>query len=62
VQIQVQNKEREEQERHLDARQKQIVAAEAKLIARQTNEMKALKKKLEAMETAQMKARETAHN
>lgn len=43
-------------------RQKTIVAKEAKLIAKQQNEMNALKKKLEANLNDRLKLRETEHN
>lgn len=43
-------------------RQKKIIAAEAKLIQKQQNEMNALKKKLEANLNERLKLRETEHN
>ena len=43
-------------------RQKKIIASEAKLIAKQQNEMFALKKKLEANLNERLKVRETEHN
>jgi len=44
--------EREEQEKGMQNRHKKIVAAEAKLIAKQQNEMAALKKKIDSLESA----------
>ena len=43
-------------------RSKKIIAAEAKLIGKQQNEMNALKKKLEANLNERLKLRETEHN
>lgn len=43
-------------------RHKKIIAAEAKLISKQQNEMNALKKKLEANLNERLKLRETEHN
>ena len=43
-------------------RSKKIIAAEAKLIQKQQNEMNALKKKLEANLNERLKLRETEHN
>jgi len=43
-------------------RHKKIIAAEAKLIQKQQNEMNALKKKLEANLNERLKLRETEHN
>ncbi len=46
----------------MQRRHKQIVAAEAKLIQKQQNEMQAMRKKLEGIQSEQMKLRETEHN
>ena len=43
-------------------RSKKIIAAEAKLISKQQNEMNALKKKLEANLNERLKLREVEHN
>jgi hypothetical protein len=43
-------------------RHKKIIAAEAKMIQKQQNEMNALKKKLEANLNERLKLRETEHN
>lgn len=50
VQIQAQQQEKDEQERHMQNRHKKIVAAESTLIQKQQNEMGALRKKVEATE------------
>ena len=49
--------EEEEQRKHLDMRAKKIAATEAKLIAKQQNEMAALRKRIEAGENEQKKQR-----
>lgn len=54
--------EKEEQERHLQNRHKKIVAAEAKLITQQQNQMAALRKRIEAAESEQRKQREQEHD
>lgn len=46
----------------MEARHKKILAAEAKLMAKQQNEMNALKKKLEARMNERLKLREVEHN
>ena len=51
-----------ERERYLKERQKKIIAAEAKLIQKQQNEMNALKKKLEGNLNERLKIREQDHN
>ena len=51
----------EEAENGAEALEK-IIAAEAKLIQKQQNEMNALKKKLEANLNERLKLRETEHN
>lgn len=50
--MQAQNLERDEQEKGMQVRHKKIVAAEAKLISQQQNEMGALRKKIDASESA----------
>ncbi len=54
--------EEEERERYLQQRHKKIVAAEAKLIHTQQNEMHALQKKIEGGMNEQLKKRENEHN
>jgi len=54
--------EKEEQERYLQQRHKKIVAAEAKLIQKQQNEMQALRKKIDSTMQARLKQREQEHN
>jgi hypothetical protein len=63
-QVQMRANELEEQERsnYLEARHKKILAAEAKLMQKQNNEMNALKKKLEARMNERLKLREVEHN
>ena len=46
----------------MHARHKKIIAAEAKLIQSQQQEMNALKKKLETNLNERLKLRETEHN
>ena len=46
----------------MQARHKKIVAAEAKLIQRQQNEMAALRKKIESNMNERLKTRELEHN
>jgi hypothetical protein len=46
----------------MQMRHKKIVAAEAKLIQRQQNEMNALRKKIEAAMNERLKQREAEHN
>ena len=46
----------------MEARHKKILAAEAKLMQKQQNEMNALKKKLEARMNERLKLREVEHN
>ena len=62
VQQQGQELEIQEREKYMKERQKKIIAAEAKLIQKQQNEMNALKKKLEANLNERLKLRETEHN
>lgn len=54
--------EEDERERYMQQRHKKIVAAEAKLIQKQQNEMAALKKKIEANMNERLKQREFEHN
>ena len=46
----------------MQSRHKKIVAAEAKLIQRQQNEMAALRKKIESNMNERLKTRELEHN
>jgi adenylosuccinate synthase len=62
VQVLCQELEQKEREKYMQERQKKIIAAEAKLIQKQQNEMNALKKKLEANLNERLKMRETEHN
>ena len=54
--------EQEERDKSIQARHKKIVAAEAKLIQKQQNEMNALRKKIEAAMNERLKQRENEHN
>ena len=54
--------EAEEREKYMNERHKKIITAEAKLINKQSMEMNALKKKLEANLNERLKLRETEHN
>jgi len=51
-----------EREKYMNERHKKIITAEAKLINKQSMEMNALKKKLEANLNERLKLRETEHN
>ena len=62
MQQQAQELEITEREKYMKERHKKIIAAEAKLIQKQQNEMNALKKKLEANLNERLKLRETEHN
>lgn len=62
VQVKAQQLEQDEREKNLQVRHKKIVAAEAKLIQKQQNEMNALKKKVEATMNERLKQRELEHN
>lgn len=62
MQVECQEMELNEREKYMQERQKKIIAAEAKLITKQQNEMNALKKKLEANLNERLKVRETEHN
>ena len=52
----------EERDKYMQQRHKKIVAAEAKLIQKQQNEMSALKKKIESTMNERLKQREFEHN
>ena len=54
--------EEEERDKYMQQRHKKIVAAEAKLIQKQQNEMSALKKKIESLMNERLKQREFEHN
>jgi len=62
VQILCQEMEQQEKEKYMKERHKQIIAAEAKLIQKQQNEMNFLKKKLETNLNERLKLREIEHN
>jgi hypothetical protein len=62
VQIKAQQMDEEERERYMQQRHKKIVAAEATLIQKQTNEMSALRKKVETGMNERLKQREIEHN
>jgi len=62
VQIKGQQMEEEERERYMQMRHKKIVAAEATLIQKQSNEMNALRKKIETGMNERLKQREIEHN
>ena len=51
-----------ERQQHMDTRHKKILAAEAKLMQKQANEMNALRKKLENKMNEYLKKREQEHN
>ena len=63
-QVQQKGNELEEKERQqfMDTRHKKILAAEAKLMQKQQNEMNALRKKLENKMNEYLKKREQEHN
>ena len=63
-QVQLRANEMEEKEKadHLETRHKKILAAEAKLMQKQQNEMNALRKKLEGRMNERLKLREVEHN
>jgi len=54
--------EMDEREKYMQQRHKKIVAAEAKLINTQQNEMHALRKKIENSMNEKLKSRELEHN
>lgn len=62
MQVLCQEMEQDEKEKYMKERHKQIIAAEAKLIQKQQNEMNFLKKKLETNLNERLKLRETEHN
>jgi hypothetical protein len=62
VQANVAQMEQDEQEKHLANRSKKIISAEATLMNKQQNELKALIKKNQAIEDGQLKMRDVEHN
>ena len=54
--------EEKERKAYMDARHKKILAAEAKLMQKQANEMNALRKKLSGKMNERLKLREVEHN
>lgn len=62
VQLRANEMEDKEKNQHLENRHKKILAAEAKLMQKQQNEMNALRKKLEGRMNERLKLREVEHN
>ena len=62
VQVRAQELEEKEREQYMIDVHKKILASEANMMARQANEMSALKKKLEAKMNERLKIREVEHN
>lgn len=62
VQMRANELEEHERQNYIEARHKKILAAEAKLMQKQQNEMNALKKKLEARMNERLKLREVEHS
>lgn len=62
MQVKAQQMEEDEREKNMQMRHKKIVAAEAKLIQKQQNEMAALRKKIDAQMNERLKQRENEHN
>lgn len=62
VQLRANEMEEKEKAQHLENRHKKILAAEAKLMQKQQNEMNALRKKLEGRMNERLKLREVEHN
>lgn len=62
VQQQANEMENAEREAYMQSRHRKILAAEAKLLTKQQNEMNALQKKLEARMAERLKVRESDHN
>lgn len=62
VQQQANEMENAEREAYMQARHRKILAAEAKLLSKQQNEMNALQKKCEGRMAERLKVRETDHN
>jgi len=62
VQVRAQELEEKEREQYMIDVHKKILASEANMMARQANEMAALKKKLEAKMNERLKIREVEHN
>lgn len=54
--------EKDEYEKYMNSRHKKIVAAEAKLIQKQQNEMHAMRKKQEMVMAEKLKIRDHEHN
>jgi hypothetical protein len=59
--VRAQELEQVERENYMQQRHKKIVAAEAKLISKQQNEMSALRKKIDTQMNARLKQRELEH-
>ncbi len=62
VQVRAQELEENERQQYMVDVHKKILATEANLMAKQSNEMAALKKKLEAKMNERLKMREVEHN
>jgi gamma-glutamyl phosphate reductase len=62
VQARAQDLEEKERDQFMVNVHKKILASEAHLMTRQTNEMNALKKKLEGRMNERLKLRESEHN
>jgi gamma-glutamyl phosphate reductase len=62
VQVRAQELEEKEREQYMVDVHKKILASEANMMAKQANEMAALKKKLEAKMNERLKMREVEHN
>lgn len=62
MQVRAQELEEKEREQYMIDVHKKILASEANMMARQANEMAALKKKLEAKMNERLKIREVEHN
>ena len=62
MQVKAQNLEKEEQEKHMQTRQKKIVSIESQLIKNQQIEMQGTTKKLETIQTEQLRQREIEQN
>ncbi len=62
MQVRAQELEEKEREQFMVDVHKKILASEAHMMTRQSNEMSALKKKLEARMNERLKLREVEHN
>lgn len=62
VQVKANEMMQDEREKYIQQRHKKIVAAEAKLIQKQQNEMSALRKKIDTTMNGKLKQREQDHN